>query len=198
LILFYDTETTGFPVKKAPSADPRQPHLVQLALVTYDDAGQETDAQCVIIKPDGWEIPAEVIALHGISLERALAEGIPEAEAVALFVTTTDSARLRVAHNEAFDSKIMRIALLRAGTTREEIEAMEARPKFCTCEAAKPIVNLPPTRRMLDYGFNGPKPPKLAECMKHFFGEEFPGAHDALVDTRACARIYWRLQEKEA
>ena len=64
-------------------------------------------------------------------------------------------------------------------------------------EAAKQIVNLPPTRKMLDWGFNGPKPPKLEECMKHFFGEEFPGAHDAMVDTRACARVYWRLQQKE-
>ena len=29
--------------------------------------------------------------------------------------------------------------------------------------------------------------------MSCFFGEEISGAHDALVDTRACARVYYHL-----
>jgi DNA polymerase-3 subunit epsilon len=76
------------------------------------------------------------------------------------------------------------------------IEFIEKRPSYCTCESAKPIVNLPPTDRMRMAGFNGPKPPKLEECMMHFFGEQLTGAHDAMVDVLACARIYHHLTRK--
>jgi DNA polymerase-3 subunit epsilon len=65
-------------------------------------------------------------------------------------------------------------------------------------EAAAPIVNLPPTERMLAAGFNKPKAPKLEECIHHFFGETLAGAHDALVDVRACARVYFHLQTLKA
>lgn len=49
--------------------------------------------------------------------------------------------------------------------------------------------------RMLAAGISKPKAPKLAECVKHFFGEDLAGAHDALVDVRACARVFFRLRD---
>lgn len=193
MIMFYDTETTGLPIMKIRSDDPSQPHLVQLALATYDDAGKEIESESVIIKPDGWEISEEAAAIHGITNERATAEGIPESVAVSMYVAWLGISSLRVAHNEAFDNRIMRIAMMRAGIPREKIEELEAGPRFCTCAAATPVVNLPPTRRMLNCGFTKPKPPKLEECIRHFFDEGLPGAHDALVDVRACARVYFHL-----
>jgi len=47
---------------------------------------------------------------------------------------------------------------------------------------------------MLAAGFTKPKPPKLEECIRHFFNEELDGAHDAMVDVRACRRVYFHLQ----
>lgn len=198
MILFFDTETTGLPDFKGRSHDPAQPHLVQLALVTFDDEGNEAVAECVIIKPDGWTITPELTAIHGISQERAMDEGIPEDIATQMFVVSQAKASLRVAHNESFDRRILRIAMTRAGVERDMIEAIEKRPSYDTCDSAKPIVNLPPTDRMMAAGFNGPKPPKLEECIKHFFDEDLPGAHDALIDTRACAKIYFHLQTLKA
>jgi DNA polymerase-3 subunit epsilon len=46
---------------------------------------------------------------------------------------------------------------------------------------------------MLAAGFNKPKPPKLSECIQFFFNEELVGAHDALVDVRACVRVFRHL-----
>lgn len=198
MILTYDTETTGLPDFKARSTDPIQPHLVQLALVTSDDGGAEIVASSVIIKPDGWTIPPEVTAIHGISHEQAMDEGIPEGLAVEMFIVAQGRAAIRSAHNESFDRRIMRIAMTRAGLERDFIEAIEGRASYCTCNSAKPIVNLPPTDRMLASGFNGPKPPKLEECIRHFFGEDLPGAHDALIDARAAARLYFHLQTLKA
>lgn len=83
--------------------------------------------------------------------------------------------------------------MTRAKIERDMIEFIEARPSFCTCAAAKPILNLPPTDRMMASGFNGPKPPKLEECIKHFFDEELSNAHDAGADAMACSRIYFHL-----
>jgi DNA polymerase III subunit epsilon len=68
------------------------------------------------------------------------------------------------------------------------------KPLFCTMEASAPIVNLPPTERMVAAGFNKPKPPKLEECIKHFFKEDLKGAHDAMIDVSACRRIYFELK----
>lgn len=194
MILAFDTETTGLPDFKARSVDPTQPHLVQLALVTFDDDGAEQEAVSVIVRPDGWIITPELTAIHGISHERAMDEGIPEDTATQMFVTFQAKAALRVAHNESFDRRILRIAMTRAAIERDFIEAIEKRPSYCTCNEAKPIVNLPPTEKMMAVGFKGPKPPKLEECFAHFFNEGLPGAHDALVDARACARLYFHLK----
>lgn len=195
-MIAYDTETTGLPDFKARSTDPKQPHLVQLAIVACDEGGTERRATSVIIRPDGWTISPEVTAIHGISHERAMDEGIPEREAAEMFIVAQGLAELRVAHNESFDRRVMRIAMTRAGFARDFIEAIEARPSYCTCNGATPIVNLPPTDKMLAAGIKRPKSAGLGECIKHFFNEDLEGAHDALVDARACARIYFRLTEK--
>lgn len=198
MIQFFDTETTGLPNFKGRSNDPDQPHLVQLAIIEVDDTGAEITVHNMIIKPDGWTVTPEVTAIHGISHERAMDEGIPEKDAVAAWVLSQAACSLRVAHNESFDRRIMRIAMTRAGIARDMIEAIEARPAYCTCNAAKPIVNLPPTDRMMAAGFTSPKAPKLEECLRHFFAEDMVGAHDALIDVRACARVYWHLRSLSA
>ena len=193
MILVFDTETTGLPDWKLPSDHPGQPHLVEIACLVYTDGGQLRDEYHVLVKPDGWTIPDRAAEIHGISTERALDEGIPERLAVAQYHLMLRAARLRVAHNISFDDRLMRIAALRAGMTRPEIEDLEGRPSYCTCKAAAPIVNLPPTAKMLKAGFNKPKAPNLTECFKHFFGEDLVGAHGALADAKACARVYYAM-----
>jgi DNA polymerase-3 subunit epsilon len=198
MILVYDTETTGLPDFKARSADPIQPHIVQLALVLFDDAGTEVDHWSMTVIPECWTIPPETIAIHGITQEEATECGVPEYEAASRFLAWQARASLRVAHNESFDRRIMRIAMTRAGFERDVIEATEARASFDTCRSAQDIVNLPPTSAMVARGMMGAKPPKLTECIDYFFQEKIEGAHDALVDARACARIYFHLQSLKA
>ena len=50
--LFFDTETTGFPVKGAPWSDEKQPHLVQIAAILYDDKFNEIANVSEIIYPE--------------------------------------------------------------------------------------------------------------------------------------------------
>lgn len=191
MILFYDTETTGLPDRFAPLNSERQPRCVQLAALLTDNEGNEQSCINLIVHPDGWTIPAEAASVHGITTEKAKAMGIREAVIAAAFYDLSRKADLVVAHNEKFDRQIVNIMFERLGRGWK----LDT-PAFDTMEAAAPIVNLPPTPRMISAGINKPKAPKLEECMHHFFGEKLDGAHDALVDVRACARLYFQLHKE--
>lgn len=39
--------------------------------------------------------------------------------------------------------------------------------------------------------------PTLQELHTFLFGVGFEGAHDALVDVRACAKCYWEIQRRK-
>ena len=152
LALFYDTETTGLPDFKAPSEADHQPHIVQLAALLVDlDTRQTIQSMDVIVRPDGWTIPDEVAAVHGITTEYAADVGIPERLAVEMFMDLWNN-RNRVAHNEQFDARILRIALMRhqgnifhspSGKSVPDIWK-EGRAE-CTARMATPICALPPT-----------------------------------------------------
>jgi DNA polymerase-3 subunit epsilon len=196
--LIFDTETTGLPDFRSPSDAPHQPHLVQLAMILADAAGTEREAVNVMIKPDGWTIPDDVAKIHGIDQATAERFGIPESLAVHLFLALHIQCSTHVAHNLSFDRRIMRIAMLRAGMSREEVQEIEATNGACTLNATTRLLNLPPSEKMVAAGFNKPKPPKLAECIEFFFKEKLEGAHDAMVDVRACKRVHYHLQTMKA
>lgn len=196
-LLAYDTETTGLPLWNDPSSDPRQPHIVQLGFKIIDPATRQAlDAVDVIIKPDGWTIPDEVAAIHGITTEKALDEGIPERKALGLLLDAWASCAKRLGHNEPFDARIIRIALFRFG---EEAVAdhWKAGAAECTARLATPIMQLPPTERMVRARFNKFKTPKLSEAYQFFTGRELDGAHNAMVDVDACIDVYWAIQDRQ-
>jgi len=209
--IVYDTETSGLPDWKEPSEAPQQPHLVEIAALLFDGT-TEIDRFHAIVRPDGWEIPEEVSKIHGITTERALDVGLPEPEAVARFLAMHAQSDMRVAHNESFDARILRIALKRYGNgasgwdmlTQDErdaiADAFKAAPSYCTCTAAKPLMKLPPTEKMLaNPRFrNSYKQPNLQEAHQHFLGKTFDGAHGALADAEACARVFFALTTAQA
>ena len=191
MILFFDTETTGLYSDRVPLDHPSQPHIVQIAMMLTDDAGKPISTVSMVVNP-GCPIPPGATAVHGIGDELARKVGISEKTAVGLFRHLTSRAELIVAHNAKFD-----IGVMLSVCAREGMPHNGDLPVFCTMEAASPIVNLPPTERMIAAGLDKPKPPKLGECISHFFGETLDGAHDALVDVHACARVFFHLRSLE-
>ena len=200
LALFYDTETTGLPDFKAPSESAHQPHIVQLAALLMDMDTRETiQSMDVIVRPNGWAIPDEVAAVHGITTEHAKAVGIPERLAVEMFMELWNS-RNRVAHNEQFDARILRIALMRhqgdifhspSGKSVPDIWK-EGRAE-CTARMATPICQIPPTAKMVKAGFIKFKTPNLSEAYRHFTGGELQNAHSAIADVMACRDVYFEI-----
>lgn len=143
LICFFDTETTGLPLFKSPSEHPDQPHIVDICALLYTPQGELVDSFEAMVRPDGWVIPNEVAVIHGITTEIALEHGIPEAEAVAGFMSIMAQAGLRVAHNVSFDDRILRIGLKRF-FSEEVADEFKAGPKYCTCQTSTNIVKCPP------------------------------------------------------
>lgn len=183
LIHVFDFETNGIPDWKQPSEAGHQPHIVEVASLLCNAAGEIIDRYQAIVRPAGWEITPEMTAIHGISHEQAMDEGIPETEALDGFLAIHARAAIRAAHNATFDDRIARIAIARYHGKDLADAFKDSTEKFCTCYSARGKVD----------GI-GNKLPTLAEAFKHFTGEDLVEAHRAMPDALACARIYFALQ----
>lgn len=191
MICFFDTETTGLPDYNKRARDPAQPHVVQFSAILMASDGREMEMHNLLSRPDGWLIPDEASAVHGITNEVAMAYGIAEDLVARVCLELFRKASLIVAHNVTFDKFLMRIAMRRYDLIQDSDDAWwKGLNTFCTMRTMTPICNLP--------GQYGAKWPKLQEAHKHCFGAEFEGAHDALADVRACARIYQWIQDRKA
>ncbi|KVN72783.1 hypothetical protein WT15_27285 [Burkholderia stagnalis] len=197
-IIFYDTETNGLPLWNEPSDHPGQPHITQLAAELFDaDSGRTLAFMDLMIRPEGWMIPAELEQLTGITNELAQRFGHSLQYALGTFITMWSEAELRVAHNESFDQRLVRIAAMRAlGADHGFHEDWKKGPVFCTQTNSTKIINLPPTEKMLRAGRNHPKSPNLGEAYEFFTGKKLEGAHNAAVDLAACKAVYFGIQAR--
>ncbi len=189
-ILAFDTETTGLPAKN--KGLEHQPHIMQLAFSLYDEDFRPVFELSTLVKlPEGVTPHPKALETHGITPEMCNTFGVEKKQALALLRYAVLRSDRVIAHNAEYD-----MALVGFDATRADVpHPVPASMILCTCDAATPIVNLPPTPAMIRAGFNKPKRASLAECWRYFFDEELSGAHDALVDTRGCARVYRHLVE---
>lgn len=177
-ICFFDTETTGLIPKKAEyKTDFAQfPHLVQIAWIAGDN-----EAEHYIIKPDGWIIPDEAVAVHGITTEYANEHGLPLPEVMERFIVAAERCPLICAHNIYYDTSVSKADLLRYGLTDlynrlekavykgKRIDTLYKTSKFVGARNKK----------------GGAKIPTLSELYGACFPGETFNAHDAHADIEA-------------
>ena len=163
-LFFYDTETSDMPDWGQPSSAPHQPHIAQLAGALVDFESRRVIHEVnLLVRPDGWACTPETIAIHGITTERAMDEGIAEASAVEIAHELWTLADARVGHMESFDARILRIALKRFGN-----DAMADRWKaaYAECTGQMARFDVPANE--------GKKFPSLARAYRHYTGGESP------------------------
>lgn len=181
-VLIFDCETTGLPAKGAKwDVDFAEfPNIVQLAWSVNEKE------RSYIIKPEGWDIPEASTEVHGITQERAMAEGVPFAEIIGEFLADCSAARLLVGHNVYFDTSIVKGMILRImGREYYDANAEDALFKGKRIDTMMKTIKF--VGALFPNGRSG-KYPRLEELYnKCFPGETFP-AHDALEDVRACRR----------
>ena len=199
-ILFYDTETNGLPLWNQPSEHPAQPHITQLAAELCDaDTGRTLAFMDTLIQPDDWTIPAELEQLTGITNELAQRFGAPIFEAMRFFTRMWTDSELRVAHNESFDARMVRIEGARIfGAGHGFHDEWKNGAAFCTQANSTKILNLPPSAKMVAAGRSHAKSPNLDEAYEFFTGKKLEGAHNAAVDLAACKAVYFGIQAHAA
>lgn len=184
--LFLDTETTDLPDYALRSDHPDQPHIVQLALVLSESVNELIQVENIFVRPDGWQSTPAALARHGITHEQLMDEGIPEADALELYLALAARGDVVIAHNLRFDRRVIRIGLCRyRGRSVADAHDNEL-PGFCTMQAARGICGLP-------HRWNGQE-----AVHERLFGKPVKGAHDALIDAFVCRRIYYELQRLSA
>jgi DNA polymerase III epsilon subunit-like protein len=211
--LVIDTETTGLPSGRDAEAKLRASSPGSIA--AYDSArlvsvawmeARRSDNVCLgegcgLVRPEGFVIPAQAEAIHGISTARALSEGRPFSSVLSELIGPLRRCSAIVGHNVKFDVGVLRAELLRraqwegvpgheggwgaecedgAPDTGSELMAeaerlLASKPMVCTMEMGRSMLGL---RRN----------PRLGDLYKALFGSALQGAHDAAVDTLACYR----------
>lgn len=179
-ICVIDTETTG---KDVPiyhvSYSEKWTHIrmVQFAYELYTTDGTCIEKKCMIIKPDGFVIPEEVISIHGITNEMANEQGISIIDWCTLINELLPRVHTLVAHNIKYDSNVILSELYRY-KQYSTISRWNNIKKECTMIMGKRIVG---------------KWSKLAVLAEHCSIAIPSGLHHADIDTHLCATIYFYL-----
>jgi DNA polymerase III subunit epsilon len=182
--LVLDTETTGFPLKNLKATAKNifnwnTCRIVQIAWEVYANIESEAPItrKCYMIRPNGFTIPTDSSAIHGIYHDEALAQGIPLSQAIDELMNDiiVHETQTIVAHNMSFDSNAILSEMFRAKS--EYALTWQVLDKYCTMMKG--------TRR-------GGKWQKLEALYQTLIGPLDQGMllHRADVDTKLCAAVY--------
>jgi DNA polymerase III subunit epsilon len=188
MLLIYDTETSGLWKDGLDVSHEAQPKICQLSALLVSYEGETVGELDRIVKPNGWTIPQAASNIHGITTERALAEGLPLFEVLKEFSQLVAKADRLVGHNEAFDFKVVNHGLK---LIKRSIKFPEKRS--CTMLMAMNTVKLPSKYPKPDQPYAWPS---LSVTYKHLFGRDLEGAHNSAVDVQACMEVYRELKNR--
>lgn len=184
IILFRDTETTGFK-KSGALIQEGQARICQIAMILADHTGKPLMKFSSLIKPEGWQVSQFNIDSCGITQDDCENYGLPIASVIALYRKLAAMATLLVAHNDDFDNGIIEIEEAHDNAKTGQNIFVD-RPRFCTMKTNSHISG------------NG-KWPKLPVALKHYTGRDLSeaDAHDAMNDTQACMDVYFAMQRRK-
>ncbi|WP_171075006.1 exonuclease domain-containing protein [Nonomuraea basaltis] len=178
----FDTESTGVDVESA--------RIVTAALVGITPGSKPT-SWYRLINP-GVPIPSEGSDIHGITDEKAQAEGEEPAVVLDLLAGHLENALLSgraiVGMNVPYD-----ISLLDRECTRHGVETLSSR--LGGYLAIRPVIDVYVLDKHVDPYRKG-KRNLTALCQR--YGVTIGGAHDAHEDVLAAARVAWRIAQLAA
>ena len=173
-IIVFDTETN--------SPNPREARLVTAYLGLMNPEGEILIEREWLIRPDGYVITEETTAIHGVSHEHALEDGVPVADFFREFIhiLTTKNGTPIAGQNLVFDLTVMDHEFRRAFGDSETamLALLEGRPVLDSLVLDKHLYKFRRGNRKLI---------TLAEVYGIPFTEE--EAHNADFDAKTAGRI---------
>jgi DNA polymerase III epsilon subunit-like protein len=157
--LILDTETNGF----------KDPRLAAAALIFVSPELEIQSQFVTLVHPDGWTMGAEAQAVNGLSQEKLEAEGMDALGPLMAFEIALRLGYVVVAHNAAFDLRVLRGEARRRGLFASAMDY----PFICTMVAS---------RAMIGVG-------KLETAYEKLMNEPMTGMHDAAADALACLEV---------
>lgn len=194
MILTYDLETTGLPVRSLPVSHEMQPRIVQIgAIMDYED-GREAMRIDLVLRHHN--LPEETIKswhgaakIHGIEPDVSYKIGVEEATAMDAFLDMVQAADTIVGQNiKGFDNDIIR-GTVRRLHKNDTLDPFDRKGIYDTMLAAQPVCRIPARN-------GGLKRPNLTEIHTYLFGTGFEDAHTAIADVLACRRCYYELKRR--
>ena len=184
-IVFFDIETSGlperpmygetFPFRKLKAYDSCR--VIQMCVMLCKaQCLTEVETKNVLIKANDFEISESSFAIHGISKEKTLEEGMDMKDALDREIFPLFSkAHFIACHNADFDTNVFKSELAR-GNYEEYLKHIEEKNVICTMKKTKDIVK---ARNKYD----NLKNPSLKELYEFATEKEMIGHHDAKYDV---------------
>lgn len=183
----FDTETTDKADFKADFKASHQPDLAEFGFQVYVDRELKFEYSSYVNSGIKLMEPGAA-KVNGITDEMR-STGIKPAALAELVAPHLELATTVVCHNWDFDSRIMKTFAHRHGLGPELAALFNPDIRYCTMRKSTQICKIP--------GPYGYKWPKLIEAYKHFVDPAgFEGAHSALADVTACAKVYFAMQDQ--
>ena len=183
--IIVDTETAGLPASWSAQEDATSiwPRIVEIAWLVLDENDIKISSKEFIIKPEGFLIPKESTAIHGITNEKALTQGTSIKLVMEVLEEDLRKSSLIIAHNIDFDYPVINCEFkrLNIGTKLNHLE------RFCTMKSSTSFCNIE--------GPYGQKWPSLQELYFKLFGRIFKEAHRASSDLNACYECFLELKK---
>jgi len=225
-VLVFDVETTGLIQYQQSSAVDMQPYITQISFLMVEVHFIENTILDCIIKTkvneyvrldDSIHIPENITELTGITKEDCREKGRDIVELLCRFQDCYLICDYVVAHNIAFDSKMIMIELER---NYHALNVMGYQPclifnpmynnihrirQYCTMIQGKKVIEYEPPSSLSENGASstttirkvGKKFPKLIELYRYLYPDEsaeIKGLHNAMVDTIVCFNCFLKLK----
>ncbi len=182
--LFIDTETSAKPKDLMASVNDLEawPEVIQAAWVIYSPERSLLLERNFYIYNEGLTIDPNAEKVHGIDGQYLKENGVSRKQVARAF--SGDLHRYKpvvVGHFVELDSKMMQVTQLRSGQKNTLAEYSH----FCTMRSTSDYSNY----RYHEF-------PQLRELYSKLVGDKLQGAHDALHDARATARVFYALVDR--
>ena len=196
-VLIFDTETTGLPVSRNyrnPLWYKKHPHIVQVSWILFDTVSMTimniTDH--IVKVPDHIGISESSIAVHGITKERSMNEGVDIKQIIFEFLVMLDRSDMIIGHNIDFDIRMIKAEYLRNGCI-DPFVTKKYIPTYCTMEKGTRICKILATNHRTGNKYY--KWPKLIQLHKKLFNTEPKNLHNSLTDIYVTLRCYYFIEK---
>ena len=187
-IIVMDVETNGLIKQRGitPTKDNLHmfPNIVQFSWGLFTETGECKSMKDYIIKPDGWTMNGKE-AFHGITLEKALKEGVDIQTVLNEYKHDIENCCSKlVCHNLNFDKHVVLSEFIRHGMDLNDVG------EYCTMKSTINYCKITPKVRG-EY-----KWPSLEQLYQQCFKEKLQNAHNSYYDVMNCAKCYFAIQGK--